>query len=122
MLGEDILSTNSVARSSSCQPSAPADQFRRLDGRCNNLANTSWGAAGIAMRRLASPSYADGVTTPRNSPTLPNPREISNTLHSTSGPGPLTNKGFTHMAMQFGQFLDHDITLTPQIGTKSPIW
>ena len=118
MLGEDILSTSLLNELATCHPLAPSDQFRSLDGRCNNLAQTTWGAAGIPMKRMTQPSYADGVTTPRDSPTLPNPREISNALHSTSGPGPLTTKAFTHMAMQFGQFLDHDITLTPQLGTE----
>ena len=80
------------------------------------------------MRRLASPAYSDGISAPRH---VPDPsgllelsaRAVSNDLHSaTTNPffgeltGPDSTKGFTHMAMQFGQFLDHDITITPQAG------
>ena len=38
---------------------------RRLDGKCNNLRNTNWGASAIAMRRMAPTAYHDGLHTPR---------------------------------------------------------
>ena len=41
---------------------------RRLDGKCNNLMNTTstnWGASAIAMRRMAPTAYDDGHHTPR---------------------------------------------------------
>ena len=117
---------------------------RRIDGKCNNLKNQetkNWGATAIAMRRLASPAYGKpdkpDLHLPRQvllfsnfsflwTATLVsltqvgvNPRDVSNAMHKTRGNTKLSTKGFTHMVMQFGQFLDHDVTLTPEGGTVS---
>ena len=117
--GIDSFSGGLVGGDVTCDPcSAGMDRIRRIDGVCNNLANNKhWGAAGIPMRRLAAPAYADGVSAPRTLPLSDGPRQVSNGAHNAgSGPEILSTKGFTHMAMQFGQFLDHDITITPQAG------
>ena len=96
--------------------------FRKMNGVCNNVAhheNRHWGASGTPFKRLAGNAYADGLSSPRSAPGLPSPRQVSEAMHAVSGeasPGPLTAKGLTLMTMQFGQFLDHDITFTPQAG------
>ncbi|CAG0899544.1 unnamed protein product [Darwinula stevensoni] len=95
--------------------------YRTYGGVCNNLGEAGdpdaiyWGSAEIYYRRINnSNSYDDGVSIPRGSgdrlSMLPNPRALSSLLHEDEDlPAPTA----THMIMQWGQFLDHDITLTP---------
>ena len=66
------------------------------------------------MRRMAPYAYENGYDAPRH--VSVNPRRVSDMMHKTPGLTQPGSKGFTHMLMQFGQFLDHDITLTPQAG------
>ncbi|XP_070395924.1 salivary peroxidase/catechol oxidase-like isoform X1 [Dermacentor albipictus] len=88
-------------------------KYREADGKCNNLQNPGWGSAASCMNRLLPADYQDGVSSPRvaadGSP-LPNAREISYTVHPNAS-NPATN--ITHMVMQLGQFIDHDIALAP---------
>ena len=109
-----------------------------MDGKCNNLKNRGtrdWGASATGMRRMAAPDYGTPGSRDLHSPRkvetwsaidvivtlLPHqvnvsPRKVSNEMHNTEGKTMPGSKGFTHMAMQFGQFLAHDITLTPEGG------
>jgi len=68
------------------------------------------------MKRIIPPVYQDGRSVPRGGrhpSSLPNPRWISQKNHPDSD---IPDPRYTHMVMQFGQFLDHDITLTPKDG------
>lgn len=89
------------------------DRFRSFDGTCNNLRNPSWGMASSCFERLVDPDYADGTADKRvaiSGNALPSPRRISLEIHAHfDNPTDYVN----HMFMVFGQFLDHDISLTP---------
>jgi len=90
------------------------DRYRSMSGACNNLDNPLWGVAGAQLVRLLPPDYSDGIGAPRggfNYSSLPNPRWMSQKNHPDND-NPDTR--FTHMVMQFGQLLDHDITVTPK--------
>ncbi|XP_078669493.1 chorion peroxidase-like isoform X1 [Branchiostoma floridae x Branchiostoma belcheri] len=89
-------------------------EFRSADGRCNNRVHPLWGSAEQPQKRLLPSEYSDGFKVPRttaqNGAPLPSARLVSSTLHEDFRKTSSVN---TYMVMQFGQFLDHDITLTP---------
>lgn len=88
--------------------------YRTYDGSHNNLDNPEWGAAGSNLLRVSGVGYADGISTPAG-PERPNPREVSNSLFAQDDllNDPLTLSDF---CWAWGQFIDHDIGLTPDGG------
>ena len=95
---------------SDCFPSA----FRTIDGTCNNSDNPDWGATDVPMARIMPARY--GSSDPLNAMgggNRPNARLISNSLHAQSGNIP-SRRNISSFAFTWGQFLDHDITLTPE--------
>ncbi|KAK3090062.1 hypothetical protein FSP39_008890 [Pinctada imbricata] len=95
-------------------------KFRSMDGICNNLQSPMWGASVIPLKRLQQPIYENGFNTPvgwertriYNNYHLPSPRLVSSFLMSTDHV--TEDEKNTHMLMQWGQFVDHDMDLTPQ--------
>ena len=107
------------------------NRFRTINGTCNNLFNPLLGSAGTPFARLTPPKYEDGISSLRGTlqalsgkkkesvvnigpfvPPNPSPRQISETviLNVTQDELP-----FTHLLMQWGQFLDHDLDLGPEL-------
>ena len=95
-------------------------KYRTIDGTCNNLEKKRQGAANTAFQRLLPAEYENGIDSPRGrlqaenfpfSPPTPSARQISMQVIRSCAP---TETPFTHMMMQWGQFLDHDITLAPE--------
>ncbi|KAG5889229.1 hypothetical protein JTB14_006365 [Gonioctena quinquepunctata] len=101
-------------------------KYRSIEGTCNNLQHPMWGASSSGFRRILKPIYEDGLTKPigwikdRKYYGFPKPssRLVSSTLIATSKitPDPV----ITHMVMQWGQFLDHDLDhATPSVTSES---
>ena len=62
-------------------------------------------------------TFLEGVSIPRGGrdpSVLPSARSVSVAVHHVQENRP--RPSVSHMVMQFGQFLDHDITLTSQPG------
>ena len=85
---------------------------RTIDGTGNNATNTNQGSAGENFPRLGIAAYDDGISTPRESG-LPNARTVSNGASAQSGSN-LNSRGMSDYVWQWGQFIDHDITLSEE--------
>ncbi|XP_032664992.1 uncharacterized protein LOC116841308 isoform X2 [Odontomachus brunneus] len=89
-------------------------RYRTSDGSCNNLQDLWWGSAMSTMQRFLPAVYQDGVQSIRRSTSgrpLPSARDITGLIHEDQDV-PLAS--VTHMLMQWGQFVDHDLTATGQ--------
>lgn len=99
--------------------------FRTVTGVCNNLENPFFGAAHTPFSRLLQPQYEDGLSQLRGAmqnmensllsegpfnPPNPSPRLIS---ISAIRDRPIDDGRYSHLMMQWGQFLDHDLDLAP---------
>ena len=91
-----------------------------VDGSGNNLANPTWGMAGGDLYRgILAANYGDGVSS-MNGANLPSARDISNALgnQTTDIFDPRDLSAFIYA---WGQFVDHDLDLTPDGGASAPI-
>ena len=97
-------------------PNRIHNPFRTFDGTNNNISNAqaaSWGAVGIPLFREMPPAY--GKSDPNNAmggEDRPSPRKISNSVIDE----PVTTfngRGLSAFVYVWGQFLDHDMSLTP---------
>ena len=99
-------------------PKCEIQRYRSTEGICNNLEHPHWGAAMNAHHRWLAPDYADGISAPRASVTgypLPSARVVSSAMHRDEG---FHDHAVTILLVAWGQFIDHDITLTAE--TKDP--
>jgi hypothetical protein len=99
---------------------AMADDFkeetRASNGSNNNLAHPDWGMPGSHLLREASGThYADGISA-MSRPTGPSPRAISNAIFHQEKSIP-SHLGISDYIWTFGQFLDHDLSLTEGAGS-----
>ncbi|MEB3279521.1 MAG: peroxidase family protein [Lyngbya sp.] len=92
-----------------------------MDGYNNNLENSDWGTPDSQLIRLSGSAYNDGISEPRGGDdpsSLANPREVSNTIFAQSESIP-NQLGVSDFFWQWGQFLDHDLDLTPATSGES---
>ena len=95
----------------------PEPEFASIDGTNNNLENPDWGSVDQALERWVDPEYIDGSSAPAGADWA-SPREISNIVNAT--PGDIANAdGLSDLTWIWGQFIDHDITLSAEAHEES---
>jgi hypothetical protein len=92
-------------------------QYHTIDGSFNNLKNPDIGKVDSPYRYLA-PKDEDRAIGGAKYASLPNPRDISNKVFAQAEPTE-NRKGLSDMFWLWGQFLDHDINLTPTVDSES---
>ncbi|XP_014285769.2 heme peroxidase 2 [Halyomorpha halys] len=88
--------------------------YRTFSGHCNNLERPHLGKSLTTFARLLPSVYENGISSPRlhsvTGAVLPSPRLVSSMIHADVS---YLHGRYTLMVMQFAQFVDHDITFTP---------
>lgn len=88
----------------------PVIEVASYDGTGNNLENDEWGAADTELLRLSTVDYADGLSEPSGE-YLPSSREVSNAVVEQDELVD-NDRNLTDFVWLWGQFIDHDITLS----------
>jgi hypothetical protein len=101
--------------------SAGIDQFevRSIDGTGNNVDHPLYGSVGEAFLRFSDVGYADGIQEPAGQYRRMSARCISNLL-AAQNESILNAANASNFVWQWGQFLDHDIDLTPEAHPSEP--
>jgi hypothetical protein len=86
--------------------------YRSINGTGNNLLNPTWGAAGTDLLRRAPVAYGDGISS-LGGTNRPSPRYISNVIAAQGSASILNDRFMSDWVWQWGQFIDHDLDLTP---------
>ena len=101
-----------------------ASIYESIDGSGNNVAHVTWGQAGTDLIRLTPAAYGNGISTP-NLSSDQSARAISNIINSQTDPADTSTElnttdgnNLSDFGYAFGQFMDHDLDLTPD-GTES---
>jgi len=118
--GGTLSATGSYADDNVSSNAVKADEVRAIDGSNNNLAHPDWGTPGSALLREASGThYSDGISAMAR-PNGPSPRAISNGVFTQAGSIP-NHLGISDYIWTFGQFVDHDFSLTEGAAESAPI-
>ncbi|XP_034736051.1 eosinophil peroxidase [Etheostoma cragini] len=105
-----------------CDTDCLSERYRSPTGECNNRQNPRWGAANIPYSRWLPAEYEDVWGMPRgwdpehtyHNATLPPVRLVSQEVLFTHNDKISLDSTLSHLLVEWGQWIDHDVVLTPQ--------
>ena len=107
-----------MRRSVDCNKIPYVDFFRAANGTCNNLGNPVQGSSFTALTRILEPFYEDldGINQLREFIQSRNNGSSNPSAHLTNTTivcdhRPTDKRVLSHLVMQWGQFIDHDLAL-----------
>uniref|UniRef100_A0A665TJV5 Thyroid peroxidase n=1 Tax=Echeneis naucrates TaxID=173247 RepID=A0A665TJV5_ECHNA len=103
-------------------------KIQTLCFRAVKAQNPLWGAANIAMVRWLPAEYEDGESEPKgwnqgrlyNGFQLPPPNEVSVKIMKSSSKN--LDDSYSQMLVEWGQYIDHDLTFMPQLNSHTAFW
>lgn len=108
----EALEKRTVFNASGIGSMIPA-AIESIDGTGNNVQHPTWGSAGVDLLRIAPAAYTDGIFSPAGAD-RPSARAISNAVAAQApGVDVLNNRNLSAFVYAWGQFIDHDLDLTP---------
>ncbi|KAM6960631.1 eosinophil peroxidase [Aplochiton taeniatus] len=105
-----------------CPTGCLSERYRSFNGECTNRLHPKWGAANTPYSRMLPPDYEDDKGMPRgwdtehtyNHFTLPPVRLVSQEVLYTDNNNISLDSTLSHLLVEWGQWIDHDLVLTPQ--------
>ncbi|XP_064881099.1 thyroid peroxidase [Oncorhynchus nerka] len=110
-----------------CHNDCLANKYRSISGVCNNRQKPFWGTANSALARWLPAEYEDGEREPKgwnhgqlyNGFQLPPVHEVSKKILQSSSRPMLLDAAYCQMLVDWGQYIDHDISFTPQSTSRA---
>ncbi|XP_072445616.1 eosinophil peroxidase-like isoform X2 [Chiloscyllium punctatum] len=108
-----------------CKDDCFTDRYRTFTSVCNNRRKPRLGSSHTPFTRWLPPHYEDGFSLPlgwtpgRQVSRFPLPlvRDVSNKILRTRNEDVVNDLEVTHLFMQWGQWIDHDMSLSPHSGS-----
>ncbi|KAF0290157.1 Peroxidasin [Amphibalanus amphitrite] len=118
----DFLLRSREQRAAQLTAQGTPNRFRTHDGTCNNQQRPRQGSAHTVYERFFPSDYADGLHAPRargaNGRELPSPRLVSSRVGESNTADSLDVFRTIGLTL-FGQFVDHDLTATPEFALEN---